>query len=298
MVNDGSTDRTVVLAESYKKQSEFPVTVISQENKGVSVARNTGLEAATGEIICFLDADDRYRSLFLMEIVRAFEAYSVDIVLTRYFRSNSDAGEENLPAPMEETIEKDKHLNRYELFNLYAHHKREKVNFWNCGYLKSIIDRYHIHFPVGICYGEDTQFYFQYIFYCERGGVRINKELYEYVANAGSVMRRVSYRAVDNIKACENSARLWKRDSGFPSELGDYIVDRAKWAAAKDLASSEKKDYQRLLKEYPIKPAMKNMMKKGDEMPIRVSSFLFLLNPAVFRVAMRMFMRYSKLLRS
>ena len=54
LVDDGSTDNTRSVA------SQFPqVRYIFQENAGVSVARNTGLAASTGDFVIFLDGDDR-----------------------------------------------------------------------------------------------------------------------------------------------------------------------------------------------------------------------------------------------
>ncbi|HWD58637.1 MAG TPA: glycosyltransferase [Stellaceae bacterium] len=52
VVNDGSTDRTPAIAENYP---DF--RIISQANKGLSVARNVGAEAATGEIVAYTDSD-------------------------------------------------------------------------------------------------------------------------------------------------------------------------------------------------------------------------------------------------
>ncbi|MGH9146432.1 MAG: glycosyltransferase, partial [Vicinamibacterales bacterium] len=53
VVNDGSTDATPVIAR------EFPCQLISTPNRGLSNARNTGLAAATGEIVAYID-DDAY----------------------------------------------------------------------------------------------------------------------------------------------------------------------------------------------------------------------------------------------
>ena len=53
VVNDGSTDSTPKIA------SEYPFRLITTENRGLSNARNTGIDAATGEIIAFID-DDAY----------------------------------------------------------------------------------------------------------------------------------------------------------------------------------------------------------------------------------------------
>lgn len=58
-VDDGSKDRTLELLKSINDER---LVVISQANKGVSVARNTGISNASGEFICFLDADDEYLS--------------------------------------------------------------------------------------------------------------------------------------------------------------------------------------------------------------------------------------------
>ena len=54
VINDGSTDQSAAIAESYGP----PVRVISQTNQGESVARNRGIDEAQGEWIAFLDADD------------------------------------------------------------------------------------------------------------------------------------------------------------------------------------------------------------------------------------------------
>lgn len=53
VVNDGSTDNIGEVLSEYKD-----IKVVNQENGGVSVARNSGIDAAEGEFVCFLDADD------------------------------------------------------------------------------------------------------------------------------------------------------------------------------------------------------------------------------------------------
>ena len=57
IVNDGSTDRSVEIASKYCEANNH-FRIVSQENRGLSAARNTGLRNAKGDYIVFLDSDD------------------------------------------------------------------------------------------------------------------------------------------------------------------------------------------------------------------------------------------------
>lgn len=57
IVNDGSSDRTKEIIEKYIRK-DSRIHTINQSNKGVSIARNTGIENAKGQFIALLDADD------------------------------------------------------------------------------------------------------------------------------------------------------------------------------------------------------------------------------------------------
>jgi len=59
IVDDGSTDNTKTHIENYQK-NDARIKYVFQKNQGVSIARNTGLKAAQGEYIAFLDSDDRF----------------------------------------------------------------------------------------------------------------------------------------------------------------------------------------------------------------------------------------------
>src|SRR5690554_6757829 len=69
IVNDGSTDGSYTIASDFKAQHpEISIVLINQENAGVSAARNKGASLASNELICFLDADDEWKTLFLHEM--------------------------------------------------------------------------------------------------------------------------------------------------------------------------------------------------------------------------------------
>ncbi len=76
VVNDGSTDGTADILREYV-QEHTEVQVITQENRGLSAARNAGMQVAEGEYICFVDADDR---LFAAKVpVEMLEKHQADI---------------------------------------------------------------------------------------------------------------------------------------------------------------------------------------------------------------------------
>lgn len=56
VVDDGSTDNTAEIVKSFLTDTR--IKLVSQKNKGVSAARNTGIKAAQGKYVAFLDADD------------------------------------------------------------------------------------------------------------------------------------------------------------------------------------------------------------------------------------------------
>jgi glycosyltransferase involved in cell wall biosynthesis len=66
VVDDGSADRSAEILARYGDR----IRVIRQANRGVSAARNAGIEAARGDFIAFLDSDDYWEPVFLDEMIK------------------------------------------------------------------------------------------------------------------------------------------------------------------------------------------------------------------------------------
>lgn len=64
IIDDGSTDETAEIVAA-KAAQDARIHLIRQENAGVSSARNTGIAAASGELLCFIDSDDTVSANYL-----------------------------------------------------------------------------------------------------------------------------------------------------------------------------------------------------------------------------------------
>ena len=93
-VDDGSTDGSLDIFMSYLTHMSIKIIQIKQENSGQSIARNTGIHAATGEYIMFLDADD-----FLLPdaLINIFSALGKSIL---------DKGNSNINTSLKSTLDK------------------------------------------------------------------------------------------------------------------------------------------------------------------------------------------------
>lgn len=99
IIDDGSTDDTLKLAVQMAK-TDNRIKVLPMVHKGSpSIARNAGLENANGEMITFLDADDRYETGALTAMLNAFDKDSITAV---YGFSNTIDAEGKLQQPLVE----------------------------------------------------------------------------------------------------------------------------------------------------------------------------------------------------
>ncbi len=76
LVNDGSTDNTAELLESFSNRSN--VYVIQHErNKGLASARNSGIKAGSGDVICFLDSDMVVKQNWIKALIKVLSDNNV-----------------------------------------------------------------------------------------------------------------------------------------------------------------------------------------------------------------------------
>ena len=87
LVDDGSTDSCPKICDEYERMFDN-IRVIHQKNAGLSAARNTGIAAAKGEYICFVDSDDYWQHNVLAGLMAKIERDKLDVLRFKYQNVN------------------------------------------------------------------------------------------------------------------------------------------------------------------------------------------------------------------
>lgn len=94
LVDDGSPDGCGLICDNYAAKDNR-ITVIHQQNGGLSAARNAGIKASTGEYLSFIDSDDYVQSHFIERMVEICEQKEVDICICGFTSVENQLTAEN-----------------------------------------------------------------------------------------------------------------------------------------------------------------------------------------------------------
>lgn len=155
VVDDGSTDNGPA---QLAQLADDRLRLIRQPNGGVSRARNTGIEAATGEFIAFLDADDAWLPGFVDELLALIQTFpQASLYATSYVRVWPDGlrKEVDLPNML-------KGATRQVVANPFLAWSRSAIFFTSSMCARhDVLQKYGIRFPVGENLGEDQDVIFR-----------------------------------------------------------------------------------------------------------------------------------------
>ena len=161
LVNDGSQDGSEVICREYERSCET-VRCISQQNGGVSSARNAGIDCAHGEYIMFVDSDDYVLPGFYSIVDKAIETSCADWI---HFSSYVDNGAIKRKCVRKATNVCSREDSLPQIIESICH---KTINSpWAKLYKRDIIEKHHIRFPVGVSIGEDRAFNIVYSFYVQ-----------------------------------------------------------------------------------------------------------------------------------
>lgn len=156
LIDDGSRDKSLVICENYRQQDDR-IIVAHQENSGVSIARNKGLEIARGKYVCFIDSDDYIEKNMLEKLVVAINNANTEVACCGYTEDNKvrPLCNEDFIFSKSSTTEIVHYLEMRQAFGIVV----------NKIYKKAIIDTHAIKFSELIKFGEDMLFSLQYFRY-------------------------------------------------------------------------------------------------------------------------------------
>lgn len=178
IINDGSKDNSQSIIEEFIKGDQR-FKLFNQENKGVSTARNNGLNEATGEYVCFVDADDYIENNYLSRLLESIEESNSDLCICSVIHEKLDGSTIYIDQLESKTISSRETANQKKLIWGYACNKLYKL---------SIIKHNQIFFNPSIKFAEDELFYLTYLFSVEKVCF-IADPLYHYVRQSQSATK-------------------------------------------------------------------------------------------------------------
>lgn len=142
LVDDGSPDGCPSICDEWAKNDKR-IKVVHKQNEGLGYARNTGIENATGEYICFVDSDDYIDLRTVESAYKLANEYKTDIVTYGYFSINPDgAAGVTMTPDTPKTVYENEEIMNYVLPNLIAPDmetgKAAKLWMSTCGCLFSM----------------------------------------------------------------------------------------------------------------------------------------------------------------
>ena len=263
LVNDGSTDNSQDIIDEYKKLYEEETVVIVQKNKGLSGARNSGLEVAKGKYISFIDSDDFIDSdkfvLFFEECNRLDLEIAVGDI--KYYCNN----EAYRTKSMEQRSEKLKSLPicqglEYWENCLEPQHDSIRVEVCINLYKKEFLKNNNLKFVERLLH-EDTLFMYQAIVKAKKVKY-LSYDFYYYRMREGSIMKTPSYKNYVHKLYIAKELQEIKEKENINLKSWDTIIFALYFSAVKTYKIKNMELYRRIKKgnKLTIKSRIKKIL--------------------------------------
>ncbi|MCI6932082.1 MAG: glycosyltransferase [Tenericutes bacterium] len=203
LVDDGSTNNSLELCNSYSKKDKR-IKVIHQENSGVSVARNRGLENSKGKYVCFIDPDDWVKTNYIEKLLNCIEKNQAELVLcncTVSYNSNERKNdfmildEEEKLLDRSQVIELQKQLIGKKICQYYPPEVAAGVP-WAKMFKKDFLSKNNLTFIPGMIRMQDNIFCL-YAYELSNKVCFVNDRLYVYRKEFGSACFKFSPKIIE-----------------------------------------------------------------------------------------------------
>ncbi|WP_353121211.1 glycosyltransferase family 2 protein [Dysgonomonas capnocytophagoides] len=158
LIDDGSKDGSLGLCEKLR-ETDSRIIIYSQKNKGVSTARNKGIELAKGDWISFLDSDDYFLQEYLSDSYNSVVNSDIDFLIQGFTRFNENGTlENNIKIELDDIVSAKDY---YQIFEIQKF--TNKGNPFSKLFKTDIIKNNKIIFPIDLTLGEDLCFNLLYL---------------------------------------------------------------------------------------------------------------------------------------
>ena len=215
-VNDGSTDGSLAILKEYEAR-DSRLRVIDKQNEGVSVARNTGLDAAQGEFILFVDADDTIDKELCEKTCRKAVTENLDLVVFEFNRFSGDGTIASFATDGSKR-EFSSEMSRVDKLRFLVW---RSVFCWDKLSRRRLLQDNNVQFPQGITHGEDCVFHWKVICLSKNPGY-MKENLYYYRVNLGSATykKKMLSTSVIVYEQIEN----FLRERGLYREMSSFLL--------------------------------------------------------------------------
>lgn len=251
--------------------------IVHKKNAGLGYARNTGIDCATGEYICFVDSDDYVAADMVEKTYKCAEQYNADIVLYGYnvVDSNGKKVKECIPKPYK-TFYKNEEIQKYVLPNMIATDPNAGDEFWMsmCGGLFSMRLINEANWRLASerdIISEDVYSLLQ-LYNSVTSVAFLAEPFYYYCANMGSLTHTLRVDRYEKIKDFYDRAINECEKLGYSEEIKlrlskpymDNTMAALKMILQSDLITKQKKDmFMDIVKDKHLHRVIKNVnMKK------------------------------------
>ena len=222
IIDDGSPDNCGKICDEYA-QKDKRVIVRHTSNRGLSAARNLGLDISSGEYIIFIDSDDVPGTTYVETAIDAMEKYDCDIVTShfRWIDENDDPYQYDSPHNRYDSV---MILNREEALSQVFHNQLESFA-WIYVTKRELWNNPPVRFPEGRVL-EDIATTYKVIGRSNKV-VKLTDITYSYRYRRSSIMNSSGKRLT--LDAAENSVEhiSFIKSAGLSKEVTDSIIIRS-----------------------------------------------------------------------
>ena len=281
IMNDGSTDRTLAIAQNYEKINNN-IMVFSHDNCGLPQTRKAGLTHVTTKYTAFVDSDDWIEPNMMEILFNLSEQYNADISVCGATNSRHKPSWSNTDGPIS--------MSGSEALHML--HQRSGVGafMWNKLFLTDCLKKFT--FPEGNFIGEDYTTLLSNLENVERV-VWIQKPLYHYIQYFGS-MSHTGYGVLQR-KSYENYRRIYENACNLKNEA--YLCDMAEYMCVELLGlfiamirnncwDTEASEYMAAF----FKAHLTSFMKSKQSPVYRIAVWMIVYMPGFFRILYKLYM--------